>query len=98
RATNTENRTWRHYWSVFVYGNEQLRTMGGNLSFVGEKQAALERLKTLECRSNPNFDVIPTATDLVYEAARAAGVSIKRNRKGRAKLAAYTERRCHASR
>jgi len=98
RATNTKKQVWRRYWTVFVYGNSQLRTMAENLVFVGEKRAALERLKTLTGRSNPNFDVVPTATDLVYEAARAARVNVKRNRKGRSKLAAYTERRCHASR
>ncbi|HUQ42158.1 MAG TPA: hypothetical protein VM052_06635, partial [Candidatus Limnocylindrales bacterium] len=46
----------------------------------------------------PNVDVVPTATGLVKQAARAGGVSVKRHRKGRSKLAAYTELRCHASR
>ncbi|HEX9495907.1 MAG TPA: chromosome segregation protein SMC [Candidatus Limnocylindria bacterium] len=98
RATNTKKGIWRRYWSVFVYGNEQLRALAENLRFVGEKQAALERLRSLTLVSNPNLDVVPTATDLIYDAIKLAGVSVKRNRKGRAKLAAYSERRCHASR
>jgi chromosome segregation protein len=97
-AANTVNKTRRRYWSVYVYGNEQLRILGRNLHFAGEKQAMLERLLSHEVPSNPNFDVVPTATDLVREAIKLAGVSVKRNRKGRAKLAAYSERRCHASR
>ncbi len=97
-ASNTIAKTKRPYWSVYVYGNEQLRFMASNLRFVGEKQAALDRLLTLNLASNPNFDVVPTATDLIHDAIKLAGVSVKRNRKGRAKLAAYSERRCHASR
>ena len=97
-ATNTEEKTPRRYWSVFVYGNEQMRILGRNLRFAGDKQRTLERLLTYDVASNPNFDVVPTATDLVYEAIKLAKVSVKRNRKGRSKLAAYSERRCHASR
>src|SRR5260370_13800911 len=48
--------------------------------------------------SNPNLDLIPGATPLVKQAAKLARVSIKRNRLGRAKLAAYVEQRCEASR
>ena len=97
-ATNTEKKVRRRYWSIFIYGNEQLRILAQNLRFVGEKQVALERLATLAGASNPNFDVVPTATDLISDAIKLAGVSVKRDRKGRAKLAAYSERRCHASR
>ena len=97
-ATNTQKRVRRTYWSVYVYGNEQLRTLAHHLRFAGDKQRVLDALSTYDVQSNPNFDVVPSATDLVYAAARAAGVSIKRHRKGRARLAAYYERRCHASR
>jgi chromosome segregation protein len=97
-ATNTKKKTRRTYWSVYVYGSEQLRVLARHLRFSGEKQEALQALSTYDVRGNPNFDVVPTATDLVKDAARLGGVSVKRHRKGRAKLAAYTERRCHASR
>ncbi|MEO8633424.1 MAG: LAGLIDADG family homing endonuclease [Chloroflexota bacterium] len=97
-AANTPKKTKRRYWSVYVYGNEQLRVLGRNLHFAGAKQDLLDRVSTYEVASNPNFDVVPTATDLVSEAIKLAGVNVKSNRKGRAKLAAYSERRCHASR
>ena len=97
-ATNTQKKTRRRYWSVYVYGNEQLRVLGRNLRFAGAKQEMLDRISAYEVANNPNFDVVPTATDLVCEAIKLAGVSVKRNRKGRSKLAAYSERRCHASR
>ncbi|HEY8807203.1 MAG TPA: chromosome segregation protein SMC [Candidatus Limnocylindria bacterium] len=97
-ATNTTAKTRRTYWSVYVYGNQQLQTAAKYVRFAGDKQAALSRLGTYDVASNPNFDVVPTATDLIHDAIKLAGVKVKRNRKGRAKLAAYSERRCHASR
>ena len=97
-ATNTVAKIRRTYWSVYVYGNQQLQTVAKYVRFAGDKQEALSRLQTYDVRSNPNFDVVPTATDLIHDAIKLAGVSVKRNRKGRAKLAAYAERRCHASR
>jgi chromosome segregation protein len=97
-ATNTAKKTKRRYWSVYVYGSEQLRLLAHNLRFAGDKQRALEQLASYDVVQNPNFDVVPTATDLVCDAIRSAGVSVKRHRVGRAKLAAYSDRRCHASR
>ncbi|HEU4783674.1 MAG TPA: hypothetical protein VFS83_10070, partial [Ktedonobacterales bacterium] len=47
---------------------------------------------------NPNYDIVPGAVDLVRQAVLQARVNIKRYRSGRAKLAAYAERRCEASR
>ena len=97
-ASNTEKKTRRTYWSVYIYGAEQLRVLARNLSFAGDKQNVLDEWAAYDVTSNPNWDIVPSATDLVVDAAKAAKVSVKRNRAGRAKLAAYTERRCHASR
>ncbi|MEK7860394.1 MAG: hypothetical protein AAB284_03440, partial [Chloroflexota bacterium] len=91
-------KTKRPYWSVFVYGIWQLHRMADGLSFVGEKQRALEALRELDQEINPNLDVIPGVTPLVKEAVKLAGVSYKRHRRGRAKLAAYTEGRCEVTR
>ncbi|HZP96186.1 MAG TPA: LAGLIDADG family homing endonuclease [Candidatus Limnocylindria bacterium] len=97
-ASNTVDKTRRTYWSVYVYGADQLRVLGRNLRFAGDKQKILDLWSAYDVAGNPNLDVIPTATDLIRQAAKAARVSVKRNRKGRSKLAAYTQRRCHASR
>ncbi|TMG57302.1 MAG: hypothetical protein E6H87_12230 [Chloroflexi bacterium] len=97
-ATNTAAKIRRTYFSVYVYGNEQLRVLSAQLRFAGDKARALGRIADLPPGGNPNWDVVPTATELVYRAARAGGVNVKKHRKGRSKLAAYTERRCHASR
>ena len=97
-ATNSSAPKLRTYWSVYIYGAEQLRHAARHLDFVGSKQAALEALRVLDVVSNPNLDVIPGATVMVREAAKAAGVNVKKHQSGRAKLAAYSEQRCEATR
>jgi chromosome segregation protein len=97
-AAGTDKKARRRHWTVFVRGKEQVRRLGRNLRFTGDKQRALDRLLTHEVANDPSFDVVPTATDLVCEAIELAGVGVERDREGRAKLAAYSERRGHASR
>ncbi len=97
-ASNTVAKRRRTYYSVFIYGTEQLRCAAQHLSFVGAKQRALEVLRNLPAAANPNQDLIPGVTGLVKEAARHAGVAIKPNRKNAPKLASYTYRQCEASR
>ncbi|HMQ29671.1 MAG TPA: LAGLIDADG family homing endonuclease, partial [Chloroflexaceae bacterium] len=98
RATNSPTPTARTYYSVYVYGTEQLRHIAEHLTFVGAKAEALQMLRGRPPAANPNLDLVPGVTPLVREAARLAGVSVKRHRAGRAKLAAYCEGRCEASR
>ncbi len=97
-ATNTAEKKSRTYYSVFIYGTEQLRYVAEHLAFVGEKDQALEFLRQQGCASNPNLDLVPDVTPLVKEAARLAKVNIKTNRANHPKLAAYVENRCDASR
>jgi chromosome segregation protein len=97
-ASNTEQKRRQTYYAVYIYGTEQLRVCAGHLSFVGAKRAALNTLVNLEPKGNPNLDIVPGATSLVKETVRCAGVKVKLHRAGRAKLAAYTEGRCEASR
>jgi intein/homing endonuclease len=97
-ATNTTDKHRRTYYSVYIYKTDQLRYVARHLSFAGEKQKALDALRELPPAHNPNLDLVPGATPLVREAARLAKVSVKRHRGGRAKLAAYVEGRCEASR
>lgn len=97
-ATNTVEKRRRTYYSVMIYGTEQLRYAANHLSFVGEKNRALQALRDLPSASNPNQDLIPGITPFVKEAAKLAGVKIKPNRRNHPKLAAYVENRCQASR
>ena len=97
-ASNTSKKTVRTYYSVLIYGSKQLVKIAEKLSFVGEKQKSLEKLKTIEIADNPNRDLVPTATELVREAVRSAQVKIKPNRKEFPKIAAYAGKICEASR
>jgi chromosome segregation protein len=97
-ASNTERKTKRTYYSVLIYGTEQLRYAAQNLSFVGEKKSALAKLCDLPSANNPNNDLIPTAVAIVRDAACSAKVNIKRNRSHCPKLAAYAGKMCEASR
>ncbi|MEJ7617493.1 MAG: LAGLIDADG family homing endonuclease [Pyrinomonadaceae bacterium] len=97
-ASNTPERRRRPYYSVLIYGIEQLQRTAARLSFIGEKQRALEAIKAIRPASNPNHDLVPGVTSLVKEAARVAGVKMKRHRRQHPKLAAYVENRCEASR
>ncbi len=97
-ARNTIAKRERMYYSVFVYGNDQLRRMAEQLAFSGDKARALDLLKQLPRITNPNLDVVPGVTHIVKQAARTAGVKIKRIRQQCPKLAAYAEGRCDATR
>jgi chromosome segregation protein len=97
-ATNTAARIRRTYYSVMVYGCEQLRTLASRLAFKGSKRQALEALRALVQAANPNDDVVPGATRLVRDLVRRAGISVKRVRAECPTLAAYVEQRCEATR
>lgn len=98
RATNSSNPQLRSYYAVYIYGHEQLRSIAEQVTFTGKKQAHIDALRELPRANNPNPDIVPGATTLVKQAVQAAGVSVKKYRQGRAKLAAYAEQRCEASR
>jgi chromosome segregation protein len=97
-ATNTQHRIRREYFSVFVYGAEQLKKLAERLEFRGEKRHRLAQLRALEVAPNPNDDLIPGATSLARDLIRSAGISVKRVRAAYPTLAAYHEQRCEATR
>ncbi|MBI4341995.1 MAG: chromosome segregation protein SMC, partial [Candidatus Omnitrophica bacterium] len=97
-ATNTTTRTKRPYFSVMVYGCDQLKALADRLEFRGNKRTALDQLRALEQTSNPNDDVVPGATTLVQTLVSRAAISVKRVRSAYPTLAAYTEERCTATR
>ena len=97
-APNTIKRTKREYFSVMIYGSEQLKALAHLLEFRGKKRHALARLRVLSQSPNPNDDLIPGGARLVRELVRKAGVPVKRVRRHFPALAAYAEERCEATR
>ena len=97
-ATNTTERRAQTYYSVYVYGREQVRRLAGQLRFAGTKQARLDAAAQLQVRGNPNLDLVPGLTSVIRAAARLGGIRVKAARRLCPKLAAYVEGRCAASR
>jgi chromosome segregation protein len=97
-ASNTVERRRRTYYSVYVYGVEQVQRLAEHIRFVGAKQARLDAAAALRVRPNPNLDVVPGVTGLVRAALAAGGVTVKKVRAISPRLAAYAEQRCEASR
>jgi chromosome segregation protein len=97
-ASNTAKRRRRTYYSVYVYGVEQIQRLAEHVRFVGAKQERLDAAMALRVRPNPNLDLIPGVTGLVRAAIAAGGLNVKRARAISPRLAAYTERRCEATR
>jgi chromosome segregation protein len=98
RATNSAKGVLRTYYSVYVYGTEQVRRLAGRLRFVGAKQARLDAAAALRVRGNPNLDLIPGVTRLIRAAVKVGGLNVKAARRLSPRLAAYVEGRCEASR
>lgn len=97
-ATNTTTKIRRTYYSVYIYGQENLQKFAAQIKFVGKKQKKLEFVKQLSAATNPNIDLIPSAVKLVREAVLKTKTKVKPLRQMSPKLAAYNERRCEASR
>ncbi|MDD5195440.1 MAG: LAGLIDADG family homing endonuclease [Candidatus Omnitrophica bacterium] len=93
-ATNTVNKTKRTYYSVYIYGIENIKKIALCLNFVGKKKNILKEINSLEIKSNPNFDVIPNINLVIKEFIKSSGISVKKTKKICPKLAAYYENTC----
>ncbi len=98
-ATNTIKKTVRPYWSVYVYGNANIRRFVERIQPKGRKSATVRAMLDMEAnQGNPNHDLIPGIIEPLHELIKEAGVSVKKARKENSTLAAYYERRCLPSR
>ena len=97
-ASNTQNRTKRPYYSVYIYGVENLKTLAGVLRFVGAKQEALTRFAKANRQPNHNLDLIPGLTPVIRNLTKTSGLRVKALRSESPRLAAYSEGRCEVSR
>lgn len=97
-ATNTENKIKRKYYSVYIYGLTNLKKIADALNFVGEKKATLEKMKKIDCKSNPNIDLIPNINTEIRKLAKLAKINVKKLKKVCPKLDAYCYNQCEISR
>jgi chromosome segregation protein len=97
-ATNTKDKIKRTYYSVYIYGVDNLKRIINRLNFVGYKRGVLEDIKKVNLKSNPNFDVIPDINRIVKEFIKSSEISVKKIKGICAKLVAYYENVCLPSR
>ena len=96
-ASNTEKRTKRKYYSLYVYG-EDLERLLNQIELKGEKKHAAEKIKMLAKKRNPNTDLVPGINLFIKGIVKECKINMKKTRKICPKLAAYYENRCECSR
>jgi len=98
-ASNSPVRKKKTYWSLFVYGGENVRLFAQVLNLKGRKRIILNDIKRMIGRSeNPNYDLVPGVLDELRDLIKEAKISVKKVRKEIPLLAAYYEKRCLPSR
>lgn len=97
-ASNTINKNKAKYYSVYIYGIENMKRLADILRFRGKKRKRLEQIKILKHRPNPNYDLIPNVNGIIKKLVKNAKINIKKEKKNNPKLRAYYENRCEASR
>ncbi len=98
-ATNTEKKIKRMYWSVFIYGTDQVSNFAKKIDVKGRKRLVIQKMRSVEkIAPNPNLDLVPGVIDEIRELIKVAGINVKRVRKEIPLLATYYEKRCVPSR
>jgi chromosome segregation protein len=97
-ATNTKAKEKRTYYSVYIYGLDNIKQLAKFLRFKGRKAERLKLMLSHDYACNPNLDLIPGINGLFKDLIKRAGINVKRVRKLSPKLAAYYEDRCLPSR
>jgi chromosome segregation protein len=93
-ASNTKEMKKRPYYSVYVYGQENVRRLANLLNFVGKKSKKLEETRKINLKTNLNLDLIPEVNPLIKSLVKQAGMKIKAIKQISSRLAAYYENRC----
>jgi len=97
-AANTQKKTKRPYYSVYVYGYENTKKLAAKLNFVGKKSEKLAQIRNYRGKSNPNHDLIPEVNAIFKILVKLSGLKVKRIKKLSPKLVSYYENRCLPSR
>ncbi|MFH1875019.1 MAG: chromosome segregation protein SMC [Pseudomonadota bacterium] len=96
KATNSNGST-KEYFSVYVYGNKNLKRLNELLNLVSYKKDLLSQAANLTC-SAATLDVIPNTSSAFNDLWKKAQVSISKKHALRGRVEAYREGRCNPSR
>jgi len=99
-ATNTENKTIRDYYYIYINGSENLKRFYKNIKLrCKHKLDVLKTWADKEVIVNANVDLLPREINKsVREISGLLGIKTKNERKKYPLLAAYIENRCLPSR
>jgi chromosome segregation protein len=97
-ASNTVARIKRKYYSVYVYGMDNVKELARLLHFSGKKNEKIEKIRSMNYKTNPNLDLIPEVNKLFKALVKSCGIKIKRLKKISPKTVSYYEDRCLPSR
>ncbi|MDI6806763.1 MAG: LAGLIDADG family homing endonuclease, partial [Candidatus Aenigmarchaeota archaeon] len=98
-ATNTPKHVKQKYYSVMVYGIENLKKIKKLLPLRSrDKITKLNEISLWSIVPNPNVDLVPNLNNLFKNLVRILKINIKQIRKICPKLQAYYENRCECSR
>ncbi len=94
KATNSRFGKKRAYYSVYIYGADNVKRLANILNFVGKKAERIEEIRRFERDSNPNLDLIPEINKAFKTLVKLSGINVKRIKKISPKLVSYYENRC----
>lgn len=99
-AYNTENKTKRSYYYLYIYGCENLKKFYINIPLrCKHKREALEGWASKNKIPNPNSDLLPKEVNkYIKNLTNLLGIKIKNEKEKYPKLGAYYEDRCQPSR
>lgn len=98
RATNVPGSRSRLYYSVYIFGINNLKVLTSYLNLVGKKKEFINNIASANCNPNPNLDLIPGINSYIKNYIKSNNINVKKTRKRCPKLAAYYENSCEPSR
>ncbi len=98
KATNSLIGKTRLYYSVYIFGIENLKVLANGMNLVGKKKEILNKIASINSSPNPNLDLIPSINSYIKDYIQSNNISVKKTRKISPKLEAYYGDRCEPSR
>jgi chromosome segregation protein len=97
KATNSDGPV-RTYYSVYVYGSENLKRLAAGLTLVSAKKDKLIEATAVHSSSAASLDIIPNLESTFDTLWNKAGASVKKEHPIRGRLEVYRSNSCNPSR
>jgi len=98
-ASNAKEKIKREYYSLYVYGQRQVRRLVMLIPFSNEnKKKVVREILSSRIKNSTNLDLIPSVNYLIRSVVKKSGINLKKARKICPKLEAYCYDMCECSR